>query len=127
MFGLAVAAAFAVATARAQTANDGPPPACVRTPAEYAKAFENCEPISCLNANLYGVIGQGTPAQQTDVYPPTFHWAWMAGFESLLRYSDWRVQACQGKITNAEVTRRILLLVGFGPTPSRPTRPTRCR
>jgi hypothetical protein len=123
VLGLALAASVAVPAARAQTAENGPPPACVRTPAEYAKAFENCEPIQCLNANLYGVIGKGPPADQRDVYPPEYHWAWVAGFESLLKYSDWRVQACRRKITDTEVTRRILLFVGFGQSSITPRTP----
>jgi hypothetical protein len=121
LLGLGLATALATPTARAQTAAAGP--ACVHTPAEYAKAFENCEPIPCLNANLYGVIGQGTPAQQTDVYPPTFYWAWVAGFESLHKYADWQLQACQGKLAKSEVTKRILLFVGFGPTDIAPHTP----
>jgi hypothetical protein len=120
VLGLSLATAIATPIARAQAAEG---PACVQTPAEYAKAFENCEPVPCLNTNLYGVIGQGTPTQQTDVYPPTFYWAWVAGFESLQNYADWQLQARLGKIAKSEVTVRILLFVGFGPSSILPHTP----
>jgi hypothetical protein len=67
-----------------------------------------------MGANLYGVIGQGTPEEQTTVYPRDFYWAWVAGHENLRKYSEWQVQACRGQLPESEVTRRILLFVGFG-------------
>jgi hypothetical protein len=88
--------------------------ACVTTPADYAKAFSSCQPVPCVAPNLYGVIGGGTPAQQTSVYPSDFYWGWVDGAEGLQQYADWQLQSCQGTLPKSEVTHRILLWVGFG-------------
>lgn len=98
------------AEARAQDAEAG----CVSTAAQYRDAFNSCRPISCVAPGLYGVIGQGTPAQQASVYPPEFYWGWVGGAESLKQYADWQQQACHGTLRKSEVTHRILLWVGFG-------------
>ena len=88
--------------------------ACVTTPADYAKAFNSCQPISCVAPNLYGVIGSGTPSQQTSVYPSDFYWGWVDGAEGLQQYAHWQLQSCQGALPKSEVTDLILLWVGFG-------------
>ncbi len=90
------------------------PPGCVRTPADYAAAFNSCQPVSCVVPSLYGVIGGGTPSQQTSVYPSDFYWGWVGGDESLKQYADWQRQSCEGTLPKSEVTHRILLWVGFG-------------
>jgi hypothetical protein len=103
----ALAAASLPSAAQAQSS-------CVTTAAQYAAAFNSCQPVSCVAPSLYGVIGGGTPADQTSVYPSTFYWGWVGGAESLQQYADWQVQACQGTLAESEVTHRILLWVGFG-------------
>ena len=60
------------------------------------------------------MIGGGTPAQQTLVYPSDFYWGWVRGAESLKQYADWQLQSCQGTLPKSEVAHRILLWVGFG-------------
>src|SRR5271166_3744523 len=104
---IAVAAASLPSSVRAQSG-------CVTTPADYAHAFNLCQPVSCVAPSLYGVIGGGTPSQQTSVYPSDFYWGWVGGAESLKQYADWQVQSCQGTLAKSEVTHRILLWVGFG-------------
>jgi hypothetical protein len=106
-FGLMTAASSLPSYAQAQLA-------CITTPADYAKAFNSCQPISCVAPNLYGVIGGGTPSQQTSVYPSDFYWGWVDGAEGLQQYADWALQSCQGTLPKSEVTHRILLWVGFG-------------
>jgi hypothetical protein len=86
----------------------------VTTAAQYKQAFDTCQPVACVDDDLYGVIGFGTPAEQTSIYPSGFRWAWVSGSENLKRYADWRLQACRGGIPQADVTRNILLYVGFG-------------
>jgi hypothetical protein len=108
-FGLVIAAATASLPSHAQAQSD-----CVATPADYAKAFSSCQPVSCVAPNLYGVIGGGTPSQQTSVYPSDFHWGWVDGAEGLQQYADWQRQSCQRTLPKSEVTHRILLWVGFG-------------
>jgi hypothetical protein len=121
----AVCAALTAAAAPGARAQPATADACVSTPAEYAKAFENCQPIPCTSANLYGVIGQGTPEQQTSVYPEAFYWAWVAGYESLQYYADWQVQAYEGQLPRSEVTRRISCSSVSARATSRPGRRTR--
>ena len=108
-FGLMIAVAAASLPSHAQ-AQSG----CVATPADYAAAFNSCQPVSCVAPNLYGVIGSGTPSQQTSVYPSDFYWGWVDGAEGLQQYADWQLQSCHGTLPKSEVTRRILLWVGFG-------------
>jgi hypothetical protein len=104
---IAVAAAGWPWGARAQSG-------CVAIPADYAAAFNSCKPISCVASNLYGVIGSGTPSQQTSVYPSDFYWGWVDGAEGLQQYAEWQLQSCLGTLSKSEVTHRILLWVGFG-------------
>ncbi len=108
-FGLMIAVAAASLPSHAQ-AQSG----CVATPADYAAAFNSCQPVSCVAPNLYGVIGSGTRSQQTSVYPSDFYWGWVDGAEGLQQYADWQLQSCHGTLPKSEVTRRILLWVGFG-------------
>lgn len=112
--GTAASAALALHVAMAPTTAEARSGSCVQTPAQYRTAFQNCQPIACVDDDLYGVIGFGTPAEQTSIYPPGFRWAWVSGSENLKRYADWRLQACRGGIPQADVTRNILLYVGFG-------------
>jgi hypothetical protein len=93
---------------------------CVSTPAQYRTAFEGCAPAPCVAPNLYGVIGEGNLEQQSTLYPPGFYWAWVTGSESLKQYADWRGQVCRGVLRAAEMTRRMLLFVGFGEANIRP-------
>jgi len=108
-FGLMIVMAAADLPSHAQAQS-----ACIATPADYAKAFNSCQPVSCVAPNLYGVIGSGTPWRQTSVYPPKFYWGWVDGAEGLEQYVDWQLQSCQGTLAKSEVTHLILLWVGFG-------------
>jgi hypothetical protein len=108
------AATVVVAAAISFPAGAQPQTSCITTPAQYQAAFNSCKAVSCVAPTLYGVIGAGTPSQQTSVYPPGFYWGWVGGAESLKQYEDWRLQSCQGTLTESEVTHRILLWVGFG-------------
>lgn len=107
-FGASAARSEALAVARPQPAQ------CIDTAAGFKQAFESCAPIPCVGTDLYGVIGQGTPAEQTSIYPPSFRWAWVSGTDNLQQYADWQAQACAGELPKSEVTHRILLYVGFG-------------
>jgi hypothetical protein len=66
-----------------------------------------------MNPNLYGSIYSGPPGAQPKVYPEGFTWGWVSGYENLQTYYDWRIQVCQGKLSEAQLTRNILLYVGF--------------
>ena len=83
---------------------------CVQTAAKYKEDFDKCVPITCVSPKLYGVIGGGKPADQQDIYPAAFYWAWVSGYENLQKYAAWQTQACN----SGDVTQRILLYVGFG-------------
>ena len=83
------------------------PLGCIRKPSDYVQAFKKCRPIQCISPSLYGVIASRNNPRF--VYPPTFKWAWVSGYENLLQYSAWQAQACN----QGEVTHNILLYVGF--------------
>jgi hypothetical protein len=87
---------------------------CISAPAQYKAAYEGCAPVPCVAQTLYGVVGEGKIEQQNTINPPGFYWAWVTGAESLKRFADWRGQACRGELGSQEVTRRMLLFVGFG-------------
>jgi hypothetical protein len=99
-------------SARAQTTR-GDSPLCVQTVQEYVKRFNLCLPVPCINPNLYGSIYSGAPGTQPKVYPEGFNWGWVSGYENLQTYHDWRIQVCQRKLSEAQLTRNILLYVGF--------------
>jgi hypothetical protein len=94
-------------------ATTGDAPVCVQTAQEYVRRFNLCLPVPCLNPNLYGSIYPGAPGAQPTVYPAGFTWGWVSGYENLQAYHDWKIQACQRKLTEAQLTRNILLYVGF--------------
>jgi hypothetical protein len=98
--------------AHAQTTAGGSP-LCVQTAQEYVTRFNSCLPVPCVNSNLYGSIYPGAPGTQPNVYPEGFNWAWVSGHENLQTYHDWKIQVCQSKLTAAQLTRNILLYVGF--------------
>jgi hypothetical protein len=104
---IAVSAAILQVSARAQSS-------CVATPADYAAAFNSCQPVDCVAPSLYGVIHGGAPPQQTSVYPSDLYWGWVGGAESLKQYADWQLQSCKGTLAKSEVTHQILLWVGYG-------------
>ena len=91
----------------------GDAPLCVQTAKEYVRRFNLCLPVPCMNPNLYGSIYRGAPGTQPKVYPEGFNWGWVSGYENLQTYSDWRMQVCQRELTEAQLTRHILLYVGF--------------
>jgi len=86
---------------------------CVQTAQEYVRRFNLCVPVPCVNPNLYGSIYPGAPGTQPKVYPEGFTWGWVSGYENLQTYHDWRIQVCQRQLTDAQLTRNILLYVGF--------------
>lgn len=87
---------------------------CISTPVQYKAAYEGCNPVPCVSETLYGVIGQGKVEQRSTIYPTGFYWAWVTGADSLKQFAAWRSQACRGELGSQEVTRRMLLFVGFG-------------
>lgn len=95
---------------------------CVATPAQYKDAWEKCAPIACVGPNLYSTIAVGAPDQIQTPYPRGFKWAWSNGYENLKKYADWHMQQCRQSpnsgwhMTPRDVTRNILLYVGFGPS-----------
>lgn len=105
-------AAVEPSSAHGQT-TAGDSPLCVQTAQEYVRRFNLCLPVPCMNPNLYGSIYSGPPGAQPKVYPEGFTWGWVSGYENLQTYYDWRIQVCQGKLSEAQLTRNILLYVGF--------------
>jgi|GEM_PF-6689822 len=118
---LAIAALAVLAgQVRAGPALNAPAGKCIETPAEYRDAWNACAPMACISPKLYSTIAVGTPGAVRTPYPRGFNWAWTNGYENLKKYATWRQSQCRqaglGQVfTGADVTRNILLYVGFSP------------
>jgi hypothetical protein len=127
LLALVALSASPTASARADSTL-APSQKCVETAAEYRDAWDRCAPIACVSPRLYSTIAVGTPEQTLTPYPRGFKWAWTNGYENLKKYADWRLNQCRSGATDrylsgGDVTRNILLYVGFSPASIIPGQP----
>ncbi len=97
-----------------QGAASAPTGGTIRTPEEFAKAFNNNRTASSVDPCLFATIAQTDGSLPTNPYPPGFSVAWASGYRSLEQYLKWNKEFRNNR---SAVVGLATQSVGWGPPP----------